>query len=55
MIETFTAKVPITYTESIRTEQLIEQHTTTIGYLYTPNVLKSMAEQRERTKELLKK
>ena len=55
MDEIFEAKIPITYTENIKKGEVSVNSTCCIGYLYTPNLLKSMQEHNKIVEECLKR
>lgn len=55
MTEIFTAKVPITYTENVEENGVQMENTSVIGYLFTPNLLMSMSQHKERVNRLVKK
>jgi len=55
MFDIFISKVPVTYTENIEQNGVKKENTYCIGYLYTPNILASMQEQKKIVDELLKK
>ena len=55
MIDIFTAKVPITYTERVNAEGVTVMNTSVVGYLITSNLLASMKDHRNAVANLLKR
>lgn len=55
MIDIYTAKVPITYTELIEDDGVTVQNTTIIGYLTTSNLLASMQYHKNVVDDLLRR